>query len=182
MTSTKYSISAASRITGKSRATIARHLKASKLSFELDNEGNKQIDASELMRVYGDACDFLLEERRGKGSDTQRSETSPSPNDAALDAVREQLIDQYKAQVEHLQQALEKAQDGQNRVTLLLEQKSSEPNDWQTSLDAMGKSIANQTEAQIKELRDGHDREIKQLKRALHQERSKSLWQKLIGR
>lgn len=182
MTSTRYSISAASRITGKSRATIARHLKASKLSFDLDNEGNRTIDASELMRVYGDECDFQQEEKRGRRSESVRIETKLPPSDAALDAVREQLIKQYQDQIEHLQQTLDKAQDGQNRVTLLLEQKSSERNDWQQSLDAMGKSIANQTQSQIKELRDGHDREIKQLKRALHQERSKSFWQKLFGR
>lgn len=182
MTSTRYSISAASRITGKSRATIARHLKASKLSFDLDNDGNKLIDASELMRVYGDDCDFQQEEKRGARSETTRVESKPLPSDAAIDAVREQLMAQYKAQIDHLQQALDKAQDGQNRVTLLLEQKSSERNDWQESIEAMGKSIANQTQSQIKELREGQDREIKQLKRALHQERSKSFWQKLTGR
>lgn len=182
MTSTRYSISAASRITGKSRATIARHLKASKLSYDLDNEGNKQIDASELMRVYGDECDFQQEEKRGQRSEASRLETPVDANSTAIDAVREQLVEQYKAQIDHLQQALDKAQDGQNRVTLLLEQKSSERNDWQQSLDAMGKSIANQTESQIKELREGHDREIKQLKRALHQERSKSFWQRVLGR
>ncbi|WP_146402768.1 hypothetical protein [Pseudobythopirellula maris] len=182
MTSTRYSISAASRITGKSRATIARHLKASKLSYGLDNDGNKLIDASELMRVYGDECDFQREQKRGRQSGTGRVESKAPPNDAAIDAVREQLISQYKSQIDHLQQALDKAQDGQNRVTLLLEQKSSERDDWRQSLDAMGKSIANRTELQIKELREGHDREIKQLRRALHQERSKTFWQRMLGR
>lgn len=182
MTSTRYSISAASRITGKSRATISRHLKASKLSYDRDPDGNKVIDASELMRVYGDACDFQQEEKRGQRSDSARSETSSATNDSAVEAVREQLISQYRAQIDHLQQALEKAQDGQNRVTLLLEQKSSERNDWQQSIDTMAETLANQTESQIKELRDGQDREIKLLKRALHQERSKTFWQKLLGR
>lgn len=185
MTSTRYSISAASRITGKSRATIARHIKASKLSYELDEDGAKQIEASELMRVYGDLCDFRREEQRerhGGGFETIRAEPQPSGEGTEVEAVRAKLIEQYQAQVEHLQQALEKAQDGQNRITLLLEQRSSERNDWQHSLDAMAKTIANQTETQIRELRDGHDRKIKQLKRALHQEQSKSFWQRLTGR
>lgn len=182
MTSTRYSISAASRITGKSRATIARHIKASKLSFELDNDGNKLIDASELMRVYGDDCDFRQEEKRGQTSESVRVESKPATNDVAIDAVREQLIEQYKAQIDHLQQALDKAQDGQNRVTLLLEQKSSERNDWQESIQAMGRTIAEETKSEIKELREGHQREIKQLKRALHQERARTVWQRLFGR
>lgn len=182
MTSTRYSISAASRITGKSRATIARHIKASKLSFDLGIDGNKQIDASELMRVYGDDCDFQREEKRGQPSDSTRVESKPAANDAVVDEVREQLIEQYKAQIDHLQQALEKAQEGQNRVTLLLEQKSSERNDWRESIQSMGESLANQTESQIKELRDGHQREINQLKRFLHQEKNRTVWQRLFGR
>ncbi|MCA9234324.1 MAG: hypothetical protein KDA44_02580 [Planctomycetales bacterium] len=179
MSKTKYSISAASRITGKSRATISRHTKAGTLSFELDRDNNKLIEGSELVRVYGDECDFSREEKRGRSIETARSESKPTEAHAAINAVREEQIKQYMAQIEHLQQALDKAQDSQNRITLLLEQRTTERTDWQDSLDAMAKTIADQTESQIKQLRTKHEQEILQLKRALHKERHKSLWQRL---
>jgi hypothetical protein len=47
------SISEAARVTGKSRATIQRHIKVGKLSVGKDVSGNPIIDTSELLRVYG---------------------------------------------------------------------------------------------------------------------------------
>jgi len=95
--------------------------------------------------------------------------------------MQQQLTGQYVAQIDHLQQALEKAQEGQNRVTLLLEQRSTDSNAWQASLDAMSEKIANQTNRQIAALQERHDNELKKLKRALHKERNKSFWKKMFG-
>lgn len=181
MNKTKYSISAASRIIGKSRATVSRHASAGKLSFEIDNDGNKTIEASELIRVYGDTCDFKQEEKRGQTTETKRSESKPEDGATAIKAMQQQLIGQYVSQIDHLQQALSKAQDGQDRVTLLLEHRSSDNKNWQTSLDAMKENIANQTEKQIQELKESYDTDIIKLKRALHKERNKSFWQRLFG-
>ncbi len=189
MTKTQYSISAASRISGKSRATISRHIKSGKLSCELDRDENKVVNASELVRVYGNECDFAREElrednrgeKRGVASDTAQSESQDKTSHAAIEAVREQQISQYVAQIEHLQQALDKAQDSQNRITLLLEQRSSDSNDWESSLETMASKLANQTQNQIEELRANHTEEILKLKRALHRERNKSLWRRLFA-
>ncbi len=49
----KVGIQKASDISGKSKATIQRALKSGRLSFELDESGEKVIDMSELERVYG---------------------------------------------------------------------------------------------------------------------------------
>ena len=171
---------------GVSRATISRHIKGGKLSYELDRDNNKVLQASELLRVYGDDCDFEREEQRGKSKKLNREE---GPNQklteasfAAIDAVREQQITQYVAQIEHLQQALDKAQESQNRITLLLEQRSTDKNEWKISLEQMTKSLANKTESQIKELREYHNKEIKQLRRALHRERNKTFWQRVFSK
>ena len=56
------SISEASRLTGKTRATIHRHINTGKLSKTKDDTGSVGIDISELIRVYNikidthDAC------------------------------------------------------------------------------------------------------------------------------
>ena len=51
---TKYSISKAAIVAGKSRVTIQRHIKNGKLSCTFDTNGNKFIDVSELIRAYGE--------------------------------------------------------------------------------------------------------------------------------
>ncbi|QDU80746.1 hypothetical protein Pla110_24790 [Polystyrenella longa] len=155
-------------------------MSAGKLSFALDHDGNKVIEASELIRAYGDACNFDREERKG-------APATPKPNDvtddslATIKKMQEQLTRQYVSQIEHLQQALDKAQEGQNRVTLLLEQRTGETSDWQTSLETMSQKIAKQTQAQIEEIQTHHNKELNQLKRALHNERQKSVWKRLFG-
>jgi len=52
------SISEAARLTKKGRSTIQRHMKQGKLSISYDDTGNKKLDTSELLRVYGsfDTC------------------------------------------------------------------------------------------------------------------------------
>jgi len=47
------SISEAARLTGKSRTTIQRQIKAGKLSKCMDSAGVEGIDTSELLRVFG---------------------------------------------------------------------------------------------------------------------------------
>lgn len=43
----------AAELTGRSKSTIQRAMNSGKLSFELDNNGRRVIDASELDRVFG---------------------------------------------------------------------------------------------------------------------------------
>ena len=47
-------ITEASKLTGKARKTLYSHLKQGKLSSCLQRDGTKQIDTSELIRVYGE--------------------------------------------------------------------------------------------------------------------------------
>lgn len=47
------SISEASRLTGKTRATIHRHINTGKLSKVANDTGGYGIDIAELIRVYG---------------------------------------------------------------------------------------------------------------------------------
>jgi len=49
----KVAILKAADLSGKSKATIMRAMNSGRLSFELDETGEKVIDTSELERVYG---------------------------------------------------------------------------------------------------------------------------------
>jgi hypothetical protein len=144
---TKYSITAAHRITGKSRTTIQKHIKKGKLSYTEDGEGNKLLDASELIRVYGDDCDFSREE----------GETAPEASADVSDGVRTELHtireklntlaeerrrerDQLQAQISHLQDTLKLAQEGSNRALLLLENRSG-GGEWREAIARLEKQL-----------------------------------------
>lgn len=142
MVSTKYSISAINRITGKSRTTILSHLKSGKLSYEEDAQGNKIVDASELMRVYGDECDFERAEGKPKpiakvpemlSSADQSVQQLLNTAQLQLDLLtkeREREREQLQQQIEHLQGALKLAQEGHSKAMLLLEHKPG-GGDWE---------------------------------------------------
>lgn len=190
MASSKYNISAVNRITGKSRTTITQHIKTGKLSAENDANGNKVIDAAELIRVYGDLCHFDAEQGRGtNGPKSQPMESHPSQD---LKRLQEQLDrevtertrerQQYREQVEHLQEALTRAQDGQNRVTLLLENQAKGAGEWKQAFQVIEQRLTEQqrkTEKEITELREAAKQKIAGYKKALEEERQKTFWQRL---
>lgn len=49
----KVTIAQAADMTGKSKSTIQRALKSGRLSYTIDDAGEREIDTSELERVYG---------------------------------------------------------------------------------------------------------------------------------
>jgi len=196
MIDTKYSISEAQRITGRRRTTIAKHIKQGKLSCGLDATGKKLIDASELLRVYGDDCTFDREEGAQNSSKSQTPSNTKTTDQGVqqdLNSLRDQLDkevterkrerDHFSQQVDHLQDALQLAQEGHNKAMLLLENGSAGVGDREQSIAALEKRIANQEE-QSQEEREAikeAKRKAEQYKRALHEERKKSFFQKLFG-
>ena len=176
MTSTKLSISAAHRLTGKSKTTLRKHMANGRLSYELDGKGNKRIDVSELERVYGLAADT----KRGTKSGRTNSETADGKSEAATEVrflrervereelerkrEREQLLDQ----IQDLKEALAKSQEGHNRATLLLEDHSSKVDQWQGKLSDLEQRIGKQ------------ELETQKYKRALHAEINKSVFEKIF--
>lgn len=197
MVSTKYRISQAHRITGKSRTTLAAHIDAGKLSSETDRHGNRVIDASELIRVYGDDCDFELAESSRKKSTakkinraTMSGQNSHEESTAVQQLLereikeREREREQYQQQIEHLQDALKLAQEGHNKATLLLEHRSGEVGEWENSLRSLESRLANhETTSQTDrdEIQQNAKRQIAHYKRAYDEEKSKSFWKKLFG-
>lgn len=50
---TQLSLSAAARAVGISRSTLHEHIAAGKVSVQIDGQGRRTVDTSELFRVYG---------------------------------------------------------------------------------------------------------------------------------
>lgn len=149
--STMHTITAAHRITGKSRTTIQKHLKRGKLAYEQGDDGVKMIDAAELIRVYGDACDFS---RAQNGvAATQAQPPAPEAVRTELHTLRDRMDtlveerrrerEQLQAQIDHLQDALQRAQEGGNRALHLLEDRSG-GGDWQDAVASLEARLTTQ--------------------------------------
>ena len=177
MQSTHFTISAVHRLTGKARSTIAKHIKKGDLSFILDDDGNRVIEASEVIRVYGDHLD--LDSDGNLKSKTVRSESKSPATNANSTFYEEQLErerkerererDQLQETISHLRSDLEKSQERESRATLLLENQSNSTDRWKQQMAEIDKRIANQ------------ELETKKYRKALHEERNKTFWQRLFA-
>jgi len=188
MSKSQFSISEIYRITGKSRTTITKHIKEGKLSATQSGD-QKLVDASELVRVYGDECDFE------KASPTAAKRTESAKPTLTIEgnlltetlererSERERERRQFVDQIENLQDSLKTAQEGHNRATLLLENHSAGGGALKEALDALAKRV-DQQELTLKEEKELTTRLRKQnqlLKRVVIAERQKSIWEKLFG-
>lgn len=185
MNRTTFNLTQAGRIIGKSRATIQRALASGKLSFELDENNSRVVRADELIRVYGDQAKFERAEAGNSAalrSAEEEGTKKPSPEFLKL---QDQLIAQYKGEIERLESALRRAQEGQNLITGLIEDQRTSDGRWRRALDQQADSIVNKlttkNDPKAKKLKTEYEREINQLKADLQAERDRSLWSKLFG-
>ncbi len=89
----------AAELTGRSKSTVQRAMNSGKLSFEIDANGRRLIDASELDRVFG------LMPQGGAGSAPSAQETtSQSELQRAADMLE---IERLKMRVRGLEEQLE---------------------------------------------------------------------------
>jgi len=89
----KVSISEAARLTGKSRTTLHRLIKAGELSTCSGVRNAKMVDISELIRVFGDISKPVQEQPFEQVTE-QRVTVPPAPS--------EQMVSSLKQEVEHL--------------------------------------------------------------------------------
>lgn len=91
----------AAELTGRSKSTVQRAMNSGKLSFEIDGNGRRLIDASELDRVFG-----LLPQGAGSanGSASMQETSSQSELQRAADMLE---IERLKMRVRALEDQLE---------------------------------------------------------------------------
>ena len=171
MTKTKFNQSEIQRITGKSRTTIAKHLNNGKLSFELDDKGNKLVDWSELERTYG-ADDLNLENLEGRKA---KKESRASTESGATVQLLTKLLDDERADrksererlnsnIDELQERLKEA----HKISLIEDQRDekekakekSHIEDLQDHVTDLKKTVAEQG-IEVKK----KDNQIKMLKK-----------------
>ena len=196
----KYSISESARIVGITRKTLYKHIDKKPISTEKDNNGKPVIDASELIRVYGDQCKFnITDVNKDTEKGTQKS-SSVSTSDSIemavtkkeLELLKSQMAsekDSLEEQIDYLRKKLDESTSESRKLTALITDQSQDnkADDWQKSLKMLEQRISNQEEsAKVKQ--DKAEKENKILrnklekeKAALAEEQGKGFWKRLLG-
>lgn len=192
-TRTKFNQSEAARIVGRARNTIAAHIKSGRLSAEHDAQGNLVIDQSELLRVYSDECDFSrvdapsttgakdhppVAQNNGQGLFAQLSMTEQLLESQKEERRRER--ERLEAEIGRLEQLLHKAEERQNKITLMLEDRTRGIGGFENSFQALERRVTEQGETLHKKLEEA-EQQANRYKKAYHAEKSKTVWQKLFG-
>lgn len=195
----KYSISESARIVGVTRKTLYKHIEKKPITVEKDDNQNPVVDASELIRVYGDQCRFDREKDTEESRDGEQEETrlsSPVPNlDTALavkelELLRAQIEQErkgYEEQIDYLRGKLDEAHSESRKMTALLtsrdQEKEERDQEWKKEIRALDSRVANQEQQMKKEraVARKYRQHALTFKKALEEETSKSLWQKMFG-
>lgn len=117
-------LTAASRAAGVGRSTIVRALKSGRLSTTTNEQGERVIDTSELVRVFGSL--------KGAGYPSEQVVDSRGidQNDDMVTLLREQLT----AALEREKQTVERGREREARLLALLEAEQAARRDLETKL------------------------------------------------
>ena len=155
----KYSVNQAAQIVGVTRQTIYRHIDSKPISVIKDDDGNQLIEASELMRVYGNDINFDAPHGKNDAGITDKKLQDVTSAEAVETmSVEERIkIIQLEAQLESLQTQLDEKENQEDYLKQLLEEEKAErraannlledhrgkENKWEGQLKAMERRVAN---------------------------------------
>lgn len=97
----KLNLTKSAKSAGIARGTLYNHIKQGKVSCEVNKEGKRVIDTSELMRVYGDLKNIKVSNERSRGRTIEQSKT---PKTSAIEQVLRERISDLQQQIENFKQ------------------------------------------------------------------------------
>ena len=122
-----FNISAAARAAGTSRASIQRAIKSGRLSATTNEQGERVIDLSELLRVFGPL-------KQGEQASMDASMDGEQRDTPSM-AVREQvLIEVLREHLDDAREQLQQAQQEKARLLTMLEVEQAARHELETRL------------------------------------------------
>lgn len=111
----------AAELTGVSKSTVQRAMKAGKLSYEIDNAGRRVIDVSELERVFGLAPQGTHAPAASAASVESELEKAASMIEAERMKMRIRMLeDQLEASRDHIEDLKEQRDQWQKQAQQVL--------------------------------------------------------------
>lgn len=196
----QFNLSDAAIAVGVTRATLYKHIDKKGITVMRDDDKNPYIEASELIRVYGDKFQprRLSKEEEGETEKPQPEQEKTLSHNILFETIereRERERKQFEERIEELQNTLEHERKSSKQIQLLLEDKTQETASIRLQSkeqisemrSAINESKLSEKEKDqiIEKLRNDLDKE-KTLKakilRAYSVEKSKSWFDKLFGK
>lgn len=143
----------AAELTGKSKSTVQRAMNSGKLSFELDSNGRRVIDVSELERVFG----------LSGGQEVGASGTSHSSSVEAELEKASQMIE-----MERLKMRIKMLEDKLDMTEMQLEDLKAQRDQWQKQA-AQTLITSQYSQKQAEDMRE----ELKERERRTREKREK---------
>ncbi len=186
----KVNITQAAKMVGITRPTLYKHIESKGISVEEDEDG-RGIDVSELVRVYGDKVrqlEIFSPSHDIDDGPNVNSRKQATPNNTAVDSVEVEVLrervkyleadkiaaaDERSRERDMLLERLEKSEEQQKRLTLLLTDQTQKGEDQ----DNQDKKRLDMMQQQMAKLQ----RQNAVIARALKEEREKSFFKKLFS-
>ena len=197
--SMKYTVNQAAKILGKTRQTVYRHIESKPISVVKDDDGNQLIEASELIRVYGNDINFdALNSNKPNTVTSKKLHDVTAKESNVTESIEDKIqLVKLQAQVENLKSQIENKEEETAYVKQLLEEEKAErkasnnlledhrakENRWDKQFKSLEQRIANQ-EKHHQETEEKYKKTLRQakgLKKALDTEKNKSFFKKLFG-
>ena len=179
----KYSKSEAARRVGINRKTLDKHIKEKGISVEQDFNGNPLIDASELIRVYGDRFKPEDAPQVTPEQGTAKVAAVPIPNAAVDIAVLKEKLDNMEAQRDQFEKLYDQERaERQGNQKLLTDQREKQ-NTWERSFEQLRQQVVEQdrtAQQELDEFKKDTTEKLMRYRKALQAERNKSVWQRLF--
>ena len=188
-TETQFNISESAEIAGISRMTLNRHIKAGKITPQLDSDGNKYLDISQLIQTYGN--DINLD--KVPGYDTPKKDVTRNKlqhdTSATVTPSNDVEIALLKQKLEILEkERAEERKRFEEQIDFLKDQLSDEKEE-RKKVNAILTDQRKESEKVITAQSKGTDETIKKIQRQnrriwqeLQAEKNKTLWQRVIGK
>lgn len=124
----------AAELTGKSKSTIQRAMNSGKISYELDNNGRRVIDVSELERAFG------LKETSGQNNSSVEHELEKAQNMIEMERLKmrvqmlEEQVDASTSRIEELKAQRDQWQNQASQVLLTSQHSQKQADEYKEEL------------------------------------------------
>lgn len=115
----QHTLGSAAKLTGKSKSTLLRAIKSGRLSGAQDDNGNYQIETSELLRVFPATV-------RDASSDAPRTPQRNGAEQAELEGLRA-LADERQRTIDDLRRRLDQEGEERRKIMAILTDQTAKP-------------------------------------------------------
>lgn len=107
-----HTLGSAAKLTGKSKSTLLRAIQSGRMSGSKDDNGNYQIETSELLRVFPATV-------RGASDDAPRTDERNGTERAEIEGLRA-LAEERQRTIDDLRRRLDQESEERRKLTAML--------------------------------------------------------------